>query len=92
MTVNRIREFELTALSRTLNGLDPDGDVDRMYIPHEYSRHLYQVIVQDIMTCLAGHALSNSSAVEVFSGISRIYQELHDPDSAPADSSNNLDF
>lgn len=71
---DRIKEYEKTALAAVLNGTDPDGDVDRMYVPREYTQQLYHVIVKDIMRHLAAHALSNSSAADVFAQWSEIYE------------------
>ena len=71
---DRIKEYEKTALAAALNGTDPDGDIDRMYVPREYTQQLYHVIVKDMMRHLAAHALSNSSAADVFAQWSEIYE------------------
>lgn len=71
---DRIKEYEKTALAAVLNGTDPDGDVDRMYVPREYTQQLYHVIVKDMMRHLAAHALANSSAADVFAQWCEIYE------------------
>jgi exoribonuclease II len=45
----RIRELERQALSGVLNGNDPDGDVDRMYIPAEFTKKFAELIVRECM-------------------------------------------
>ena len=41
----RIRELERQAMIGVLNGNDPDGDVDRMYIPAEFTKKFAELIV-----------------------------------------------
>lgn len=43
----RIKELEQQALSIVLNGNDPDGDVERMYIPSEFTKKLAELIVRE---------------------------------------------
>lgn len=43
----RIRELNHKAMSIVLNGDDPDGDVDRMYIPSEFTNKFAELIVQE---------------------------------------------
>ena len=43
----RIKELNLQAISVVLNGLDPDGDIKRMYIPAEFTKKFAELIVQD---------------------------------------------
>jgi hypothetical protein len=70
----RIRVYGLTALQNTLNGDDPGGDVDKMYVPDEYTRALYKVIVNDMMVHLAAHALSQSTAMDVYIQWKEMYE------------------
>ena len=63
---DRIRKYEKEALSKVLNGNNPDGDIGKMYIPHEYSVQLHKAIVQDMLQHLAAHALSGSPAMDVY--------------------------
>jgi hypothetical protein len=43
----RIQELEQQALSIVLNGNDPDSDVDKMYIPSEFTKKFAELIVQE---------------------------------------------
>jgi hypothetical protein len=42
----RIRELERQAMIGVLNGNDPDGDVDRMYIPAEFTKKFAELIIR----------------------------------------------
>lgn len=43
----RIRELEKEAISIVLNGDDQYQDVDKMYIPHEYSVKFAELLIQE---------------------------------------------
>lgn len=43
----RIRELNLQAMSIVMNGSDPDGDVDKMYIPSEFTKKFTELIVRE---------------------------------------------
>jgi hypothetical protein len=43
----RIRELNLQAMSIVMNGSDPDGDVERMYIPSEFTKKFAELIVRE---------------------------------------------
>ena len=43
----RIQELEQQALSIVLNGNDPDSDVDKMYIPSEFTKKFAELIVRE---------------------------------------------
>ena len=43
----RIRELNLQAMSIVMNGSDPDGDVERMYIPSEFTKKFAQLIAKE---------------------------------------------
>ncbi|CAB4221377.1 hypothetical protein UFOVP1636_275 [uncultured Caudovirales phage] len=43
----RIRELNLQAMSIVMNGSDPDGDVDKMYIPLEFTKKFAELIVRE---------------------------------------------
>ena len=43
----RIKELEQQALSIVLNGNDPDSDVDKMYIPSEFTKKFAELIVRE---------------------------------------------
>jgi hypothetical protein len=43
----RIRELNLQAMSIVMNGSDPDGDVDKMYIPSEFTKKFAELIVKE---------------------------------------------
>jgi hypothetical protein len=43
----RIRELQHQAMSSILNGNDPDGDVERMYIPAEFTKKFAELIVKE---------------------------------------------
>ena len=43
----QIRELNLQAISLVLNGNDPDSDVEKMYIPAEFTKKLAELIVRE---------------------------------------------
>ena len=43
----RIKELNLQAMSIVMNGNDPDGDVEQMYIPSEFTKKFAELIVQE---------------------------------------------
>jgi hypothetical protein len=43
----RILELQHQAMSLVLNGNDPDGDVEKMYIPAEFTKKLAELIVRE---------------------------------------------
>lgn len=43
----RIQELEQQAVSIVLNGNDPDSDVDKMYIPSEFTKKFAELIVKE---------------------------------------------
>ena len=43
----RIRELNLQAMSIVMNGNDPDGDIEQMYIPSEFTKKFAELIVRE---------------------------------------------
>jgi len=43
----RIKELQHQSMSSVLNGNDPDGDVERMYIPAEFTTKFAELIVRE---------------------------------------------
>jgi hypothetical protein len=43
----RIRELNYQALCDVMNGPDPDGDVEQMYIPAEFMKKFAELIVRE---------------------------------------------
>jgi hypothetical protein len=43
----RIKQLERQAIIDVLNGNDPDGDVDRMYISAEFTKKFAELIVRE---------------------------------------------
>ncbi len=43
----QILELQHQAMSLVLNGNDPDGDVEKMYIPAEFTKKLAELIVRE---------------------------------------------
>jgi hypothetical protein len=43
----RIQELQHQSMSSVLNGNDPDGDVERMYIPAEFTKKFAELIVRE---------------------------------------------
>lgn len=52
----RIRELNLQAMSIVMNGSDPDGDVEQMYIPSEFTKKFAELIVRDCTRICAKQA------------------------------------
>ena len=46
----RIRELNLQAMSIVMNGSDPDGDVEQMYIPSEFTKKFAELIVKEFLS------------------------------------------
>ena len=47
----RIQELNLQAMSIVMNGSDPDGDVEQMYIPSEFTKKFAELIIRECMLC-----------------------------------------
>lgn len=45
----RIRELNLQAMSIVMNGNDPDGDVDKMYVPSEFTKKFAELILRELI-------------------------------------------
>jgi hypothetical protein len=43
----RIKELNLQAMSIVMNGNDPDRDVDKMYVPSEFTKKFAELIVRE---------------------------------------------
>jgi hypothetical protein len=42
-----IEDIELLAMNLVMNGEDPDGDVDDMYIPAEFTRKFAELLIRE---------------------------------------------
>jgi hypothetical protein len=49
-----IRELNLQAMSIVMNGSDPDGDAERMYIPSEFTKKFAELIVRECIVTVEG--------------------------------------
>jgi hypothetical protein len=45
----RIRELNHRALAEVMNGKDPDKDIDKMYIPKQFTKKFAELIVREAM-------------------------------------------
>lgn len=45
--MTKLRRLEVNAICNVLNGNDPDGDVDRMYIPQEFTYMFSRVLIEE---------------------------------------------
>ena len=63
----RIHELNLQAMSIVMNGSDPDGDVERMYIPSEFTKKFAELIVKECIDKIETHRIpvGNSAAGEM---------------------------
>lgn len=43
----RIRELSLQSMTIVMNGSDPDGDIDKMYIPSEFINKFAELIIAE---------------------------------------------
>ena len=48
----RIKELNLQAMSVIMNGTNPDGDVEKMYIPAEFTKKFAELIVKDTINIM----------------------------------------
>ena len=46
----RIKELNLQAMSIVMNGNDPDGDIEQMYIPSEFTKKFAELIVRECVS------------------------------------------
>ena len=49
----RIKELNLQAMSIVMNGNDPDGDIEQMYIPSEFTKKFALLIVRECVGIVA---------------------------------------
>jgi hypothetical protein len=54
----RIKELNRQALFEVLNGQDPDKDIDKMYIPAQFTKTFAELIIEE-MYCFMVDATSN---------------------------------
>lgn len=52
MINERIKELNLQAMSIVMNGNDPDGDIEQMYIPSEFTKKFAELIVRECTAAL----------------------------------------
>jgi hypothetical protein len=45
----RIRELNHQALAEVMNGKDPDKDIDKMYIPKQFTKKFAELIVRECL-------------------------------------------
>ena len=62
----RIRELQQQAMSIVLNGNDPDSDVDKMYIPSEFTKKFAELIVRECAGIAAGSDMPSKDIKEHF--------------------------
>lgn len=43
----RIKKLNLQAMSIVMNGNDPDGDVDKMYVPSEFTEKFAELLIRE---------------------------------------------
>lgn len=48
----RIKELNIQALVEVLNGQDPDNDIDKMYIPAQFTKKFAELLIRE---CIAVH-------------------------------------
>lgn len=51
----RILELQIAAMRSVWAGDDPDGDVDKMYIPSEFTKKFAELIVADCVELCSKH-------------------------------------
>jgi hypothetical protein len=50
-----VRNLHMSVLSKTLNGPDPDKDIDKLYVPNRYLENLVSELVRDAADLLADY-------------------------------------
>ena len=58
----RIRELNHQALAEVMNGKDPDKDIDKMYIPKQFTKKFAELIVRE---CAHVALMSNGNNLHV---------------------------
>jgi len=61
----RIRKLQHRAMSLVLNGNDPDGDVEKMYIPAEFTKKFAELIVLECADLVEGFEMTQQFAPDV---------------------------
>ena len=56
----RIKELNRQALFEVLNGQDPDKDIDKMYIPAQFTKTFAELIVRECRKVIADDIDDNS--------------------------------
>lgn len=59
---DHIHELQLRTLSIVMNGADPDGDVEKMYIPRVFAERFARMIAMDCMGIW--EAIDNGNKIE----------------------------
>ena len=67
----RMYELNLQAMSIVMNGNDPDGDIEQMYIPSEFTKKFAELIVRECMEWCDAHATINGTAQQIRDSIKK---------------------
>ena len=60
----RIEKLNRLALGEVLNGQDPDNDIDKMYIPAQFTKKFAELIVKDIAKTVFKHLYNQDTVAE----------------------------
>lgn len=44
-----LQEIQSQAMAEVLNGPDPDGDIDKMYIPNQFTEKFTELLVKELI-------------------------------------------
>jgi lipoate-protein ligase A len=67
----RIKELNLQAMSIVMNGNDPDGDIEQMYIPSEFTKKFAELIVRECMEWCDAHSTIDGTAQQIRDSIKK---------------------
>ena len=78
----RIKELNLQAMSIVMNGNDPDGDIEQMYIPSEFTKKFAELVVKEtideMITQMWNYGIDESNNPQFYKMIDRTVQEMLD--------------
>ena len=78
----RIKQLNLQAMSIVMNGNDPDGDIEQMYIPSEFTKKFAELVVKEtideMITQMWNYGMDESNNPQFCKMIDRTIQEMLD--------------
>lgn len=58
----RIEDITRQAIATVMNGPDPDGDVEKMYIPNAFAKEFAAMIIQECLLAIEPNIMASKEA------------------------------